>query len=85
MSKYVKGDKRDREESPKSKPPSKDVDILAKGEGTSGEDKGVGRGNSQHIAAITIGAPQVNVASKWTMKRKNAKFMVFIRRMGNIN
>lgn len=67
----MKGGKIEREESSKSKSPSKSVKYK-----TSGEDKKASKGKRQYIANITGREPQANRQSKGAMKRKIIKMMV---------
>lgn len=52
LTEYVKGGKRDMEESPKGKSLMKTADVV-----TSGESKNVSKGKRMYIAAITRGEP----------------------------
>lgn len=61
---YVKGVKRDREESSKSKSPSKSLDVLTNREGTSSRDKEESKGKCQYIDAINRGTPRENILKK---------------------
>lgn len=61
-SRFCKGDKRDRENSPNNKFPSKTMDTGVDGEGTSKENKGEeNKGKNQHITTITKGVSRANI------------------------
>lgn len=70
LSKYVKKGKKEKEESPKGKSPSKFAEV-----GTNDEDKKPSKGKRQYIADITIWAPRSNLQYKGKMKRKVFEMM----------
>lgn len=67
LEEYVKGGKRDREESPKGKFSSKTMMVD-----TNKESKEINKCKRTYIAAIIRGAPRENLPYKGNMKRKIA-------------
>lgn len=78
MDDYVKGGKRDREESHKGKSPSKSVDAR-----TSNESKEANKGKRLCIISIIGGAPQTNLPYKRTMKRKIVEMLSVHKKDGS--
>lgn len=74
---YVKGIKKEREDSPKSKSPSKVADA-----GTSGGDRETKKGKCPYISTIMGGAPQSNLSFKGTIKRNISNMLVIHKKDG---
>lgn len=75
---YVKWAKREREEHPKGKSPSKIAKVW-----TSGEDKEANKGKPSYIATITRGAPREKLSSKGTMKKNIVEMLAFYKKDGS--
>lgn len=78
MFECIKGSKRDQEESPKTKSYAKVSEVV-----TSREKREISKGISSYTATIFDGAPQGNLPSKGTIKRKMSEMMTVYKIKGS--
>lgn len=77
LDEYVKGCKKEKEEPPKGKSPSKTLDAE-----TSDEVKKESKWKGTYISTITKGAPCENLHSKGTMKWKITNMLIVHKKDG---